>query len=91
MKTDQTFLSVLSVVSAPHSTADPGPVPQTEPNQGPAFQTLPQYEPPGGTWARIQKASQSRSAELVSGPSCPYNLINYDLKGKTDPKLALVL
>ena len=37
MKTDQTFLSVLSVVSAPHSTADPGLYLRPSPTRDPHF------------------------------------------------------
>ena len=41
--------------------------------------------------AIIHYASRSRSADLGSGPPRPCNLINYDLKGKTVPRSALLL
>lgn len=46
-------------------------------------------------WARTRghmyQAFQSRSADLESGPPCPYHLIHCDLKGKNYPKSALLL
>lgn len=36
-------------------------------------------------------ASQRRSADLGSGLPHPYNLINFDLKEKNDPRSALLL
>jgi hypothetical protein len=41
---------------------------------------------------RIQKVSQSRSADLGSDPPpSPYNHIHYDLKENTDPRSADLL
>lgn len=36
----------------------------------------------------LQKLSQSRSANLGSGPSCPNNLIHYELTDAPDPRSA---
>lgn len=41
--------------------------------------------------SRIQKAFQSGSADWGSGPRCPYDVIDYDLKGKIDPVSAILL
>lgn len=41
-------------------------------------------------WGRMYQASQNRRADLGSGSFCPCNLIHFDLKGKTDPKSALL-
>lgn len=37
------------------------------------------------------KSLKTRSADPGSDPPCPYNGIHYDLKGKTDPRSALLL
>ena len=39
--------------------------------------------------AHIQKVSPSKSTDLGSGPPCPYNLVHFDLKPKTDAISAL--